>query len=171
MEITQYRQFLFIRNQTSFLIWKKNAGVCRESQTNSTLKNYFRMWNAKVDDTIFSNKIVLSIHWLKEIFSASVQKTCSIRNARLTYFGFCVIICLRFHTGCFPADSRCGIPRTFYGRRIPVMRHIQTIETRDLCESAKKGGCGECQTSCQSACKTSCGIANQQCESKQKAAK
>ncbi len=48
-----------------------------------------------------------------------------------------------------------------------IMRHIQTIETRSLCESAKNGGCGECQTSCQSACKTSCGIANQQCESKQ----
>ncbi len=45
------------------------------------------------------------------------------------------------------------------------MEHIKTIETRNLCESAKKGGCGECQTSCQSACKTSCGIANQQCES------
>ena len=46
------------------------------------------------------------------------------------------------------------------------MTHIKTIETRDLCESAKNGGCGECQTSCQSACKTSCGIANQQCEQK-----
>ena len=44
------------------------------------------------------------------------------------------------------------------------MEHIKTIETRNLCESAKNGGCGECQTSCQSACKTSCGIANQQCE-------
>ena len=44
------------------------------------------------------------------------------------------------------------------------MKHIQTIETRNLCESAKNGGCGECQTSCQSACKTSCGIANQKCE-------
>ena len=31
------------------------------------------------------------------------------------------------------------------------MKHIQTIETRDLCQSAKNGGCGECQTSCQSA--------------------
>ena len=41
------------------------------------------------------------------------------------------------------------------------MKHIQTLNTRDLCESAKNGGCGECQTSCQSACKTSCGIANQ----------
>ena len=38
--------------------------------------------------------------------------------------------------------------------------------TRNLCESAKNGGCGECQTSCQSACKTSCGVANQQCENK-----
>jgi len=46
-----------------------------------------------------------------------------------------------------------------------IMTHIKTIETRNLCESAKNGGCGECQTSCQSACKTSCGIANQQCES------
>ena len=44
------------------------------------------------------------------------------------------------------------------------MEHIQTIETRNLCESAENGGCGECQTSCQSACKTSCGIANQTCE-------
>ena len=45
-----------------------------------------------------------------------------------------------------------------------IMKHIKTLETRNLCESAKNGGCGECQTSCQSACKTSCGIANQQCE-------
>ena len=45
------------------------------------------------------------------------------------------------------------------------MEHIKTIETRNLCESAVNGGCGECQTSCQSACKTICGIANQQCES------
>ena len=45
-----------------------------------------------------------------------------------------------------------------------IMERIHTIETRDLCESAKNGGCGECQTSCQSACKTSCGVANQKCE-------
>ena len=51
------------------------------------------------------------------------------------------------------------------------MKHIQTIQTRNLCESAKNGGCGECQTSCQSACKTSCGIANQKCESTRKASK
>ncbi len=44
------------------------------------------------------------------------------------------------------------------------MKKIRTIETRNLCESAKNGGCGECQTSCQSACKTSCGVANQKCE-------
>ncbi len=48
------------------------------------------------------------------------------------------------------------------------MKRIKTLETRSLCESAKKGGCGECQTSCQSACKTSCGVANQKCENKQK---
>lgn len=46
------------------------------------------------------------------------------------------------------------------------MKHIKTLETRDLCKSAENGGCGECQTSCQSACKTSCGIANQKCENK-----
>ena len=44
------------------------------------------------------------------------------------------------------------------------MKRIKTLVTRDLKESTKKGGCGECQTSCQSACKTSCGIANQKCE-------
>ena len=47
---------------------------------------------------------------------------------------------------------------------VALMNRIETIVTRNLCESAKNGGCGECQTSCQSACKTSCGIANQQCE-------
>lgn len=45
-----------------------------------------------------------------------------------------------------------------------VMERIKTLETKNLCESAKNGGCGECQTSCQSACKTSCGVANQPCE-------
>ena len=46
------------------------------------------------------------------------------------------------------------------------MKHIQTLNTRDMTKSAQNGGCGECQTSCQSACKTSCGIANQACENK-----
>ena len=54
---------------------------------------------------------------------------------------------------------------------VTTMEHIKTIETRNLCESAKNGGCGECQTSCQSACKTSCGIANQVCESTNKESK
>ena len=48
------------------------------------------------------------------------------------------------------------------------MKRIQTIETRDLEQSLKDGGCGECQTSCQSACTTSCGVANQPCEHAQK---
>jgi len=47
-----------------------------------------------------------------------------------------------------------------------TMKHIQTLNTRDMAKSAVNGGCGECQTSCQSACKTSCGIANQPCENK-----
>lgn len=48
------------------------------------------------------------------------------------------------------------------------MKHIQTLNTRDMAKSLQNGGCGECQTSCQSACKTSCGIANQKCENKNK---
>ena len=46
------------------------------------------------------------------------------------------------------------------------MKRIKTLETRNLCESAVNGGCGECQTSCQSACKTSSGVINQKCENK-----
>ena len=49
-----------------------------------------------------------------------------------------------------------------------IMERIKTLNTRNMCESAKKGGCGECQTSCQSACKTSCGVANQKCENNEK---
>jgi predicted ribosomally synthesized six-cysteine peptide SCIFF len=44
------------------------------------------------------------------------------------------------------------------------MTRIKTVSTRNLAKSAKKGGCGECQTSCQSASKTSCSVANQHCE-------
>lgn len=48
------------------------------------------------------------------------------------------------------------------------MKHVKVLSGATLKESAKKGGCGECQTSCQSACKTSCTVANQKCESKSK---
>ncbi|MBQ8287759.1 MAG: six-cysteine ranthipeptide SCIFF [Clostridia bacterium] len=44
------------------------------------------------------------------------------------------------------------------------MKRIKTLNSRNLEASAKRGGCGECQTSCQSASKTSCSVANQQCE-------
>ena len=44
------------------------------------------------------------------------------------------------------------------------MKHIQTINKKNLKDTAAKGGCGECQASCQSACKTSCTVANQECE-------
>ena len=47
------------------------------------------------------------------------------------------------------------------------MKRINTLSSRNLCESAKKGGCGECQASCQSACKTSCTVANQSCANKE----
>lgn len=44
------------------------------------------------------------------------------------------------------------------------MKHIKSLSTRNLKDSMKKGGCGECKTSCQSACKTSCTVGNQSCE-------
>ena len=44
------------------------------------------------------------------------------------------------------------------------MKHVQTLNKTSLKETAKHGGCVECQTSCQSACKTSCTVANQKCE-------
>ena len=47
------------------------------------------------------------------------------------------------------------------------MKHIQTLNTRDMAKSLNNGGCGECQTSCQSACKTSCTVANQSCANKE----
>ena len=46
------------------------------------------------------------------------------------------------------------------------MEHIKTLNTKNLQNTVKKGGCGECQTSCQSACKTSCTVGNQSCEHK-----
>ena len=58
--------------------------------------------------------------------------------------------------------------RQDFGKEFPVMERIKTIASRNLCESAANGGCGECQTSCQSACKTSCGVANQKCENENK---
>ena len=64
--------------------------------------------------------------------------------------------------------NKCYSCLYFFKRGIESMEHIKTVETRNLCESAKNGGCGECQTSCQSACKTSCGIANQKCENENK---
>ncbi len=65
---------------------------------------------------------------------------------------------------CPPA--RRHVPSKFNRTEFNAMKRIKTLETRNLCASAKKGGCGECQTSCQSACKTSCGVANQKCEKK-----
>ncbi len=44
------------------------------------------------------------------------------------------------------------------------MKHIKTLTSTTLQQTAMHGGCGECQTSCQSACKTSCTVANQKCE-------
>ena len=40
------------------------------------------------------------------------------------------------------------------------MEHIKTLNTKNLQNTVKKGGCGECQTSCQSACKTSCTVSS-----------
>ena len=41
-----------------------------------------------------------------------------------------------------------------------------SLAPKNIQETLKKGGCGECQTSCQSACKTSCTVGNQSCESR-----
>jgi predicted ribosomally synthesized six-cysteine peptide SCIFF len=85
-------------------------------------------------------------------------------------FAGCFHIFLRKNHFIFALLLTCGkkcaiINLSSMDLEVTIMEHIKTIETRNLCESAKNGGCGECQTSCQSACKTSCGIANQQCES------
>ena len=53
--------------------------------------------------------------------------------------------------------------RKVFGGMI-TMKHIKTLNTKNLQNTVKKGGCGECQTSCQSACKTSCTVGNQSCE-------
>ena len=44
------------------------------------------------------------------------------------------------------------------------MKHIQTINKKNLTDTAAKGGFGECLASSQSACKTSCTVAHQKCE-------
>ena len=46
------------------------------------------------------------------------------------------------------------------------MQHIKTLNTKNLQNTVKKGGCGECQTSGQPECKTSCTVGNQSCENK-----
>lgn len=55
-------------------------------------------------------------------------------------------------------------PCTTNGEEVRKLKHIKTLNSRNLKESVKHGGCGECQTSCQSACKTSCTVGNQSCE-------
>jgi predicted ribosomally synthesized six-cysteine peptide SCIFF len=52
------------------------------------------------------------------------------------------------------------------GEELIIMKRIKTLTTKNLKDTMKKGGCGECQTSCQSACKTSCTVGNQSCENK-----
>ena len=47
------------------------------------------------------------------------------------------------------------------------MKHVSTLTSATLKQTAAHGGCGECQTSCQSACKTSCTVANQSCANKE----
>ena len=39
-----------------------------------------------------------------------------------------------------------------------MMEHIKTLNTKNLQNTVKKGGCGECQTSCT--------VGNQSCEHK-----
>ena len=49
------------------------------------------------------------------------------------------------------------------------MKHISTLTSATLKQTAAHGGCGECQTSCQSACKTSCTIGNLICTEQEEA--
>jgi len=97
----------------------------------------------------------LVYHIFPRLPSLSLKKVAKIGENLAFYIDFCKKVC--YYICC-----------KFIIWRVSIMKHIQTIETRNLCESAKNGGCGECQTSCQSACKTSCGIANQQCENTEK---
>lgn len=83
-----------------------------------------------------------------------------VGRARITVTQACEIY-LTYKNACVIMNERYDF------RRITDMKHIKTLNTKNLCDSAKNGGCGECQTSCQSACKTSCGIANQECENKE----
>ncbi|HHU08309.1 MAG TPA: six-cysteine peptide SCIFF [Clostridiaceae bacterium] len=48
------------------------------------------------------------------------------------------------------------------------MKHIITIQKKNILSQKDGKACGECQTSCQSACKTSCTVANQPCERKER---
>ena len=64
----------------------------------------------------------------------------------------------------FSNISRYGIISKVYSEEGNAMKHVKTLNTKNLKNSAAKGGCGECQTSCQSACKTSCTVGNQACE-------
>ena len=59
-------------------------------------------------------------------------------------------------------SHKSGNKKSFW--RNDYMKHIKTLNTKNLQNTVKKGGCGECQTSCQSACKTSCTVGNQSCE-------
>ena len=84
----------------------------------------------------------------------------------------CIIFCTKTLEeiikleNCFLQNEKSSCQSTYYIRRGISMKHIITLNSRDIKKSVKEGGCGECQTSCQSACKTSCGIANQACEQK-----
>ena len=110
--------------------------------------------------TKYEDKVANSNNWFTKTYNnwrlnANKKKVAKNGENITIVIDFCKKVCY---------DIWCK----FITRRFSIMKHIQTIETRNLCESAKNGGCGECQTSCQSACKTSCGIANQQCENTEK---
>ena len=68
---------------------------------------------------------------------------------------------------CFKNKKKYGIlGKDYIHKEANTMQHIKTLNTKNLQNTVKKGGCGECQTSCQSACKTSCTVGNQSCENK-----
>lgn len=77
---------------------------------------------------------------------------------------FLYVCYTHFHEGLILQEDNFRLRERSEDKEDTNMKHIKTLSTRNLQESMKKGGCGECQTSCQSACKTSCTVGNQSCE-------
>ena len=79
------------------------------------------------------------------------------------YWGLLSVIGKKFFKKSYPYDIIVRVIEIIGGTQ---MTRIKTLNAKNLKDTMKTGGCGECQTSCQSACKTSCTVGNQSCEQK-----